>query len=49
VPSYILSALPPGSGGVLVQNDIYLPLTASGLDIGIAVGEIAISATATYR
>ena len=49
VPSYILSALPPGAGGVLVQNDIYPTLSASGLDIGVAVGEIGISAGATYK
>ena len=48
VPSYILSALPAGRGGVQVQNDIYLPLPASGLDIGLAVGTIGISTTATY-
>jgi len=48
-PSYILSALPPGAGGVLVQNDIYLPLTATGIDIGISVGEIGISTNATFR
>jgi len=49
VPSYILSALPPGAGGVLVQNDIYLKLSASGLDIGVAVGEVGINASATYK
>jgi uncharacterized protein (TIGR03437 family) len=49
VPSYILSALPPGAGGVLVQNDIYPKLSASGLDIGVAVGEVGISARATYK
>jgi len=49
VPSYILSALPPGSGGMGMQNDIYMPLTASGIDIGLALGEIGFSATATFR
>jgi uncharacterized protein (TIGR03437 family) len=49
VPSYILSALPPGKGAVLIQNDLYLPLPASGLDIGIAQGEVGISAAATYK
>src|SRR5579871_5572463 len=49
VPAYILSALPPGKGAVLIQNDLYEPLPASGLDIGIAQGEIGISATATYK
>ncbi len=49
VPAYILSALPPGKGAVEIQNDLYLPLPASGLDIGIAQGEVGISATATYK
>jgi len=49
VPSYILSALPPGNGGTQLQNDIYLPLSASGIDIGIAVGDIGISASAIYK
>ena len=49
VPSYILSALPPGKGGVGVQNDVYGPLSASGLDIGLALGDVSISADSTYR
>lgn len=49
VPAYILSALPPGNGGVLVQNDIYVKMPTSGLDIGIAQGEIGISATSVYK
>jgi uncharacterized protein (TIGR03437 family) len=49
VPSYILSALPPGIGGVGIQNDIYEPLPASGLDIGMAQGEIGIGTRSTYK
>ena len=48
VPSYILSALPPGKGGTQLQNDVYLPLAASGIDIGLTAGVIAISAASTY-
>ena len=49
VPSYILSALPPGAGGVLVQNDIYLPFEASGIDIGLAGGVIGLSRSSTFK
>jgi hypothetical protein len=49
VPSYILSALPAGAGGVEIQNDIHVQLPASGLDIGIVHGGISISATSTYQ
>ena len=49
VPAHILSAIPPGTGGVLVQNDFYLPFQASGLDIGVAQGEIGISRSATFK
>ena len=49
VPQYILSALPPGSGSVGVQNDIYLPLQASGIDIGLAVGEVAIAGASVFK
>lgn len=49
VPSYILSAMPPGAGGVQVQNDIYGKLLAKGIDIGTAQGEVAISAASTYK
>lgn len=49
VPSYILLALPTGPGGVVVQNIIYSSLSASGLDIGLALGTISYSATSGYR
>jgi hypothetical protein len=32
-----------------MQNDIYATLSASGIDIGSAIGEIGFSATATFR
>ena len=40
VPSYILSALPAGNGGVALQNAFQLPLSATGLDIGVAAVSI---------
>jgi hypothetical protein len=49
VPSYILSALPPGTGGVAIQNGINVPLSASGIDIGIAGGGIGSNASATFK
>jgi uncharacterized protein (TIGR03437 family) len=49
VPSYILSALPAGKGGIEVQNDVYGTLSASGLDIGVAVGVISVTAKSTYQ
>jgi hypothetical protein len=49
VPSYILSALPAGNGSTQLQNDIYLPLSASGIDIGLTDGEIAIASSTTYK
>ncbi|HTS62982.1 MAG TPA: hypothetical protein VMH28_13225 [Candidatus Acidoferrales bacterium] len=48
VPAYILSALPDGSGGFGIQNGFFQPLTASGLDNGVAGGTITHSATAQY-
>ena len=49
VPSYILSALPAGSGGVAVQNTIPFPLSASGLDVGLGQASINYSAASTYK
>ena len=50
VPSYILLAMPTGPGGVVVQNSVYSSLSASGLDIGLALGDISIQGpAATYR
>jgi uncharacterized protein (TIGR03437 family) len=49
VPSYILLALPAGPGGIDVQNIIYSPLSAQGLDVGLALGTISHTASSTYR
>ncbi|MFN7926311.1 MAG: hypothetical protein U0Q16_39800 [Bryobacteraceae bacterium] len=49
VPAYILSALPDANGSLEVQNLFFLPLSASGLDTGVATGTIARSANAVYR
>jgi hypothetical protein len=49
VPAYILSALPAGKGGTAIQNDVYGSLTATGLDIGLALGDISISVESTYQ
>ena len=49
VPSYILSALPPGTGGVGIQNDFYATFSASGLDINTAIGEIGFSSAGTFK
>jgi hypothetical protein len=32
-----------------MQNDIYRPLQAGGIDIGLAGGEIAISRSSTFK
>jgi uncharacterized protein (TIGR03437 family) len=47
VPSSILLGLPPGSGGVGVQNSFYTPLTASGLDVGLAGASVSYSGSTT--
>ncbi len=49
VPSYILSALPAGNGGTLLQNNIYAPLSASGLDIATAAGDVTFNAASVYK
>jgi len=49
VPSYILSALPAGTGAVQIQNSISAPLPASGLDIATALGAISITIAATFQ
>ncbi|MCC6588730.1 MAG: hypothetical protein IT168_18685 [Bryobacterales bacterium] len=49
VPPYILSALPAGRGAVELQNYIYAPLTASGLDIALALADIASTVTSVYQ
>ena len=49
VPSYILLGLPAGNGGVQLQNNIYLPLSATGIDIGLTLGGVTHSEAATYN
>jgi hypothetical protein len=49
VPSYILSVLPAGKGGAQVQNSLQLPLTATGIDIGLADATISHTEAATYQ
>ncbi len=49
VPPYILSALPSGSGSTQLQNDTYLPFSASGIDIGLTLGEIGIASATTFK
>jgi hypothetical protein len=49
VPSYILLSLPPGNGGTGFQNYIPSSLSASGLDIALAIGDITFSATSAYK
>jgi hypothetical protein len=49
VPSYILSALPPGTGDTEIQNHFSAKFSASGLDISSAQGEISFSAPSTIN
>ena len=48
VPSYILMGVPAGSGSLLLQNNIYSTLPASGLDISFALGSNSYSTVAVY-
>jgi len=49
VPSYILLSLPAGNGSVGIQNIIFSPLSAAGLDIGSGTASIGQTAAASYR
>lgn len=49
VPSYILSALPAGKGGTLLQNNVYSSLSPTGIDIGVAAGNVSFSVTSVYQ
>lgn len=49
VPAYILLAMPSGPGAVDLQNYTYSTLSASGIDTGLALGDIAASVTSTFR
>jgi uncharacterized protein (TIGR03437 family) len=48
VPSYILKGLAAGTGGTLMQNDIYYPLPASGLDVSVAIASVSSSTASNY-
>jgi len=50
VPSYILSALPPGTGSVTVSNqNNYTPFAAQGISLGIATGIVSFQANSTFN
>ncbi|HEV8040646.1 MAG TPA: hypothetical protein VGP62_17375 [Bryobacteraceae bacterium] len=49
VPSYILSGLLPGKGGAALQNYVYGSLSASGIDIGVALADISYSIASTTQ
>jgi uncharacterized protein (TIGR03437 family) len=49
VPSYILLGLPVGSGGTLIQNDIFVSLAAQGLDMGVTGGTISSHIASTVK
>lgn len=48
IPPYVLLGLSDGTGGVNVQNIIYSPLKADGLDIGSAVAYIGYANAAKF-
>lgn len=48
VPPYILLALPNGRGSTQVQNLIFQPFSASGLDLATAAATIDYSVVSTY-
>jgi hypothetical protein len=49
VPTYILAALPSGSGGAGMQNDVPGTLTATGLDMAAAGAQVSFSVAATFQ
>jgi uncharacterized protein (TIGR03437 family) len=49
VPSYILSGLPAGNGGTLLQNIINSTLSATGLDYTTAGGTVSTSVFSTIK
>ena len=50
VPSYVLSALPPGTGSsTLVNTSSYQSFTASGLNSGEVLGFVVVSVNTTYN
>jgi hypothetical protein len=50
VPSYILLALPAGTGATLIQNSTnFSQFSASGLDFGTAIGAESFQVSTTYN
>jgi hypothetical protein len=50
VPSYVLSALPAGTGSSsLFNTSSYQTFTATGLDSGFALGGATVSVNSTYN
>jgi uncharacterized protein (TIGR03437 family) len=50
VPSYVLSALPAGTGTTAVENSSgYTTFTATGIDVGIGQGLVSYSVNSTYN
>lgn len=51
VPAYVLETLPASTGGSLEVSDQTVPqtFTATGLDYGYAIGEVAYNITAAYQ
>ena len=48
VPSYLLKALPAGTGSTIVQNDIFFPLPAMPLDISNSLASVFYEVDTTY-
>jgi hypothetical protein len=48
VPSYVFLAMPAGAGATEVQNSIQSPLSANGIDVGVAIGTVSYSVSSTY-
>ena len=50
VPPYVLAALPAGTGNVVVGNETgYGTFSASGIDLGLAVGLVEYSVNSTFN
>jgi hypothetical protein len=49
VPSYILLGMPAGSGSTMVNQQVDLTFSATGLDTTALTGEIEFSVPTTYK
>jgi hypothetical protein len=50
VPSYVLGALPAGTGSLIVENEsVPQTFTATGIDFGYAIGLLSYEINATYQ